>query len=98
MQTRRWIVSYLTTVICVPMVWLCSPMLIALVIFTSPVWCAGVAALLIRQMTLDASRHAALSADYSHSSDQSTTEDDHDEPSPHPLTSIYNHIDYNRSH
>lgn len=94
---RPWVVSYLTAVICVPIVWLCSPMLIALVILTSPVWSAGLAALAIRQL-MPVNSHPCLSAEYAHSSDLSTTtEDDHDDLSPPYLSSAYRQADYNGS-
>lgn len=95
-RVRPWAVSYLTAVICVPIVWLCSPMVIALAIFTSPVWCAGLAALAIRQL-VPANSHAHLS-EYARSSDLSTTtEDDHDELSPPYLSSAYRQADFNGS-
>jgi hypothetical protein len=95
-RVRPWVVSYLTAVICVPIVWLCSPMVIALTIFTSPVWCAGLAALAIRQL-VPANSHSHLS-EYAHSSDLSTTtDDDHDELSPPYLSSAYRQADFNGS-
>ncbi|GLE10481.1 hypothetical protein PINS_up022626 [Pythium insidiosum] len=63
---RSWVVSYLTTVLCIPFVMLLSPMVIAFCICTSPIWIAGVVVLAIRSF-MPFWRHTPMPEEFTHS-------------------------------